>query len=207
VERVMIEVDQVRKRFGSTVALDGVIFQAFDGQVLGLLGPNGSGKTTLVRVLSTVLKPDAGRAIVAGYDTVRDATPLRSVIGLAGQYAAVDEMLTGLENRELVGRLYHLSSSQRRARAHEILEVLSLTTAADRLVKTYSGGMRPRLDLGASLVGRPPVVILDEPTTGLDPRSRVELWDSSSNWKPVAPRSCSPPSTWRRPIASPTESW
>jgi ABC-2 type transport system ATP-binding protein len=145
--------------------------------VLGLLGPNGAGKTTAVRVMTTLLHPDAGRAVVAGYDVVKDAARLRQVIGLAGQYAAIDENLTGLENIEMVGRLYHLPAAEARSRATRLLERFSLSDAADRVAKTYSGGMRRRLDLGASLVGRPDVLFLDEPTTGLDPRSRLEMWD------------------------------
>lgn len=172
----MIEVEGVSKSFGSVEALVDVDLQAEAGRVLGLLGPNGAGKTTLVRILTTLLLPDQGRARVAGLDTVRDAAALRSVIGLAGQYAAVDEMLTGRENLELVGQLYHLGRTERRTRADQVLERFLLTDAADRLVRTYSGGMRRRLDLGASLVGQPPVLILDEPTSGLDPRSRMELW-------------------------------
>ena len=146
------------------------------GEVLGLLGPNGSGKTTCVRILSTLLRPDAGRARVAGFDVVDDAAPLRAVIGLAGQYAAVDELLTGRENLDLVGLWYHLPRRERRQRADEILERFGLTAAANRTVGTYSGGMRRRLDVGASLIGRPPVLFLDEPTTGLDPRTRNDLW-------------------------------
>ncbi|WP_239393547.1 ATP-binding cassette domain-containing protein, partial [Frankia sp. CiP3] len=172
----MIEVKAVTKRFGSVNALAGVGLTAGAGTVLGLLGPNGAGKTTLVRILSTLLKPDSGQATIAGYDVVRDAQRLRSMIGLAGQYAAVDELLTGRENLELVGRLYHVGRAERRRRAQEVLERFSLTEAGDRQVKTYSGGMRRRLDLGASLVGHPSVLILDEPTTGLDPRTRSELW-------------------------------
>ncbi len=176
VDSTVIEVEGIEKSFKSTKALAGVSLQVERATVLGLLGPNGAGKTTLVRILSTLLKPDRGRATVAGYDVVRDAVELRSVIGLAGQYAAVDELLTGRENLELVGRLYHLGSKERRRRAEEVLERFSLTEAGNRPVKTYSGGMRRRLDLGASLVGRPEVLILDEPTTGLDPRTRLELW-------------------------------
>lgn len=172
----VIDVEGIEKSFKATKALAGVSLKVERATVLGLLGPNGAGKTTLVRILSTLMKPDRGRAIVAGYDVVRDAEALRSVIGLAGQYAAVDELLTGRENLELVGRLYHLGRIERRNRAEEVLERFSLTDAADRPVKTYSGGMRRRLDLGASLVGRPEVLILDEPTTGLDPRTRIELW-------------------------------
>jgi daunorubicin resistance ABC transporter ATP-binding subunit len=172
----VIEVDNIEKSFNSNRALAGVSLKVERATVLGLLGPNGAGKTTLVRILSTLLKPDRGRAVVAGYDVVRDADALRSVIGLAGQYAAVDELLTGRENLELVGRLYHLTRAERRRRADEVLERFALTEAGNRPVKTYSGGMRRRLDLGASLVGDPAVLILDEPTTGLDPRTRMELW-------------------------------
>lgn len=172
----MIEVEQVTKRFGSTVALDRVEVSVAAGRVLALLGPNGAGKTTLVRILTTLLSPDAGRARVAGYDVVSDADPLRSAIGLAGQYAAVDELLTGRENLELVGLWYHLDRREYRRRAQEVLERFSLTDAGDRLVKTYSGGMRRRLDIGASLIARPPVLFLDEPTTGLDPRTRNDVW-------------------------------
>jgi ABC-2 type transport system ATP-binding protein len=172
----VIEIEGVTKRFGTTVALDGIDLAIGRGRVLALLGPNGAGKTTLVRILTTLLRPDAGRARVAGYDVVTDATPLRSHIGLAGQYAAVDELLTGRENLELVGLLYHLSKAERRRRAAEVLERFGLTDAADNLVRTYSGGMRRRLDVGACLVARPPVLFLDEPTSGLDPRTRNQLW-------------------------------
>src|SRR5215211_3707682 len=167
----------LRRSFGPIKAVDGVDLNAPAGTVLGLLGPNGAGKTTIVRILTTLLTPDAGSARVAGYDVVRDAEALRSVIGLAGQYAAVDENLTGRENLDLVGRLYHLGRSEARRRAEEMLERFELTDAANRTAKTYSGGMRRRLDLGASLVGRPQVLFLDEPTTGLDPRGRLEMWD------------------------------
>ena len=166
----MIEVEDLSKAFGSVQALVGVSLHVQAGRVLGLLGPNGAGKTTLVRILATLLQPDSGHARVAGLDIVRDAVALRSAIGLAGQYAAVDELLTGRENLELVGQLYH------RGRAERVLEQFELAGAADRPVRTYSGGMRRRLDLAASLVGQPPVLILDEPTSGLDPRSRVDLW-------------------------------
>ena len=172
----MIEVEGVSKAFGSVQALVDVSLRVPAGRVVGLLGPNGAGKTTLVRILTTLLQPDAGHARVAGLDVVRDAVALRSAIGLAGQYAAVDEMLTGRENLELVGQLYHRRRAELRQRAERVLEQFELAGAADRPVRTYSGGMRRRLDLAASLVGRPPVLILDEPTTGLDPRSRVELW-------------------------------
>jgi oleandomycin transport system ATP-binding protein len=164
------------KRFGAAVAVDGVSLDVPEGTVLGLLGPNGSGKTTTVRMLTTLLVPDAGRATVAGYDLAERPMAVRAAIGLTGQYAAVDDRLTGRENLELLGGLLALGRRGRRERAASLLDVVSLTEAADRLVKTYSGGMRRRLDLAASLVGRPRVLFLDEPTTGLDPRSRMELW-------------------------------
>ncbi len=172
-----ILVEGLKKSFGEVKAVDGVDLQVRHQIVFGLLGPNGAGKTTTVRILTTLLRPDAGRAVVAGYDVVRDAEPLRHVIGLAGQSAAVDENLTGLENLEMVGRLYHLAAAEARRRAENVLERFELTDAAHRTAKTYSGGMRRRLDLGASLVGRPQILFLDEPTTGLDPRSRLEMWD------------------------------
>jgi ABC-2 type transport system ATP-binding protein len=175
--RPAIVVQGLKKSFGAVRALDGIDLVVPEGTVLGLLGPNGAGKTTVVRILTTLLTPDGGHAEVAGFDVVRDAVRLRSAIGLAGQYAAVDEMLTGRENLELVGRLYHLARGEIRRRAVEILERFDLVDAADRTVKTYSGGMRRRLDLGASLVGQPRVLFLDEPTTGLDPRSRIALWE------------------------------
>jgi ABC-2 type transport system ATP-binding protein len=165
------------KTFGGTVrALDGVSFEIPSGTVLGLLGPNGAGKTTAVRILTTLLRPDAGTAHVAGVDVLADPARARSVIGLAGQYAAVDEALTGSENLTLVGSLNHLSRAERTLRAAELLDQFGLSDAADRPLKTYSGGMRRRLDLAAALVARPPVLFLDEPTTGLDPRSRIDLW-------------------------------
>lgn len=172
----MIQVEALTKRFGATKALDEVSLFVGAGQVLALLGPNGAGKTTLVRVLTTLLKPDGGRARVAGLDVWENAKTIRSMIGLAGQYASVDELLTGRENLELAGLLYHLAKPVYRRRAADALERMSLVTAGDRPVKTYSGGMRRRLDLAASLIGRPPVLFLDEPTTGLDPRTRNELW-------------------------------
>ncbi len=171
-----IQVEGVAKAFGETQALDGVDLVVQPGVVQGLLGPNGAGKTTLVRVLATLLRPDRGSARVFGTDVVRDPTRVRLQIGLAGQFAAVDETLTGRENLELVGRLYRLPRAEARRRAGETLERLALTEAGDRPVRTYSGGMRRRLDLGASLVGRPRLLILDEPTTGLDPRTRNDLW-------------------------------
>ena len=171
-----IIVEDLQKRFGSVVALDGVGFSVPTGTVLGLLGPNGAGKTTCVRVLTTILRPDSGRAEVLGLDVTRHAQAVRERIGLAGQYAAVDENLTGHENLRMIGRLSHLSKSVVLRRAEELLERFSLAEAADRPVRTYSGGMRRRLDLAAALVHRPPVLFLDEPTTGLDPSGRQDLW-------------------------------
>src|SRR4051794_26147130 len=166
----------LRKSFGDVEALRGIDLSVPQGTVLGLLGPNGAGKTTAVRILTTLLPPDGGSAQVAGLDVVNDAAELRSQIGLAGQYAAVDENLTGRENLEMVGRLYHLGASESRTRADELLGRFDLNDAGKRMVRTYSGGMRRRLDLAAALVAKPPVVFLDEPTTGLDPRSRLDLW-------------------------------
>ena len=173
----MIVAEGIKKHYGEVKAVDGVDLVVQPATVLGLLGPNGAGKTTMVRILTTLLQPDEGRATVAGYDVVHQAEELRHMIGLAGQAAAVDENLTGFENLEMVGRLYHLPRALARQRAIDVLERFELAQAADRLARTYSGGMRRRLDLGASLVGRPQVLFLDEPTTGLDPRSRLELWD------------------------------
>jgi ABC-2 type transport system ATP-binding protein len=173
-----IRAEGVRHAFGDVVALDGLDLEVQAGTVFGLLGPNGAGKTTLVRVLATLLRPQEGRAYVLGHDTVAAPLAVRRRIGLAGQFAAVDEELTGRENVEMVGRLYRLSAAEARSRAAEVLERFALTDAADRRVGTYSGGMRRRLDLGASLVGRPPVILLDEPSTGLDPRARQELWNT-----------------------------
>jgi daunorubicin resistance ABC transporter ATP-binding subunit len=161
---------------GAVRALDGVSLRVEKGQVFGLLGPNGSGKTTMVRILSTILAPTEGTATVNGFDVVKDADAVRKSIGLAGQYATVDENLTGFENLRMVGRLNHLAKSVVVERARELLEDFNLTDAADRPVKTYSGGMRRRLDLAASLVANPPLLFLDEPTTGLDPQSRNDLW-------------------------------
>jgi ABC-2 type transport system ATP-binding protein len=158
-------------------ALDGVDLSVAEGTVLGLLGPNGAGKTTTVRILATLLKPDAGHATVAGYDVVSEAQQIRTLIGLSGQYAAVDENLTGRENLQMFGMLYQLPGEVARTRATELLAQFELTDAADRVVKTYSGGMRRRLDLGSALIGRPKLLFMDEPTTGLDPRSRLGMWD------------------------------
>jgi ABC-2 type transport system ATP-binding protein len=158
-------------------ALDGVDLNVPEATVLGLLGPNGAGKTTAVRILATLLKPDSGRATVAGFDLAHQPDDIRRVIGLSGQYAAVDENLTGRENLWLFGRLYQLTSAEATRRANELLEQFDLADAADRVTKTYSGGMRRRLDLGSALIGRPRLLFLDEPTTGLDPRSRIGMWD------------------------------
>jgi ABC-2 type transport system ATP-binding protein len=173
-----IVVEGLKKAYGSVQALCGIDFAARTGSVLGLLGPNGAGKTTAVRILATLLKPDDGHARVVGLDVVRDAAALRAKIGLAGQYAAVDENLTGFENLEMVGQLYHMPRREARARANELLERFDLVEAARRPAKTYSGGMRRRLDLAAALVFRPPVLYLDEPTTGLDPVSRLAMWET-----------------------------
>ncbi|MGB7983165.1 MAG: ATP-binding cassette domain-containing protein [Candidatus Nanopelagicales bacterium] len=164
-------------RSGEVRALDGVDLEVAPGSVLGLLGPNGAGKTTAVRILTTLLTPDAGAATVNGIDVAADPQGVRRSIGLSGQYAAVDEYLTGRENLKMVGRLYHLGSPAASVRATELLEQFDLVAAADRPAKTYSGGMRRRLDLAGALVARPPIIFLDEPTTGLDPRSRIGLWD------------------------------
>jgi ABC-2 type transport system ATP-binding protein len=172
-----IQAENLVKTFGDVRALDGVSLDVPEGTVLGLLGPNGAGKTTTVRVLTTLLRPDSGRATVAGLDVLAHPNRVRSLIGLSGQYAAVDEYLTGRENLQMVGELYQMSARDAKARARELLEWFNLTEAADRTAKTYSGGMRRRLDLAAALVVRPPVMFLDEPTTGLDPRNRLALWE------------------------------
>jgi oleandomycin transport system ATP-binding protein len=173
---VMIRTEGLAKSFDTTRALDGVDLEVAGGTVLGLLGPNGAGKTTAVRILATLLAPTGGHAQVGGYDVVRQPHQVRQLIGLAGQYAAVDEYLSGTENLSMLGRLLGMSKAQAGKRAAELLDRFDLADAAGRTVKTYSGGMRRRLDLASSLVGRPPVLFLDEPTTGLDPRSRNGLW-------------------------------
>lgn len=170
------ETERLVKQFGTTTALAGVDLHARAGTVLGVLGPNGAGKTTLIRILATLLEPDAGRAVVDGLDVVHDAARVRRLIGLTGQYATVDEDLTGTENLVLLGRLLDLTTRQARHRSTELLEQVGLTDAAQRRVSTYSGGMRRRLDLAAGLVGRPRILFLDEPTTGLDPGKREDLW-------------------------------
>lgn len=172
-----IQVEGIRKSFGDVPALRGVDLEVPPGTVLGLLGPNGAGKTTMVRILATLERPDAGRAVVSGHDVVRDAGLVRRTIGLTGQFVAVDEEISGRENLYMVGRLFNLSPRRARARADELLEQFGLTDAARRSTRGYSGGMRRRLDLAASLVGHPRVLYLDEPTTGLDPRSRNAVWD------------------------------
>ena len=175
------EAEGLRKRFGTTQALDGVDLAAREGTVLGVLGPNGAGKTTAVRILATLLQADSGRATVGGFDVATQPQLVRKTVGLTGQYASVDEDLTGLQNLSLIGTLLNLSGKDAKARARELLEWFDLTEAAGRTAKTYSGGMRRRLDLAASLVGRPSVIFLDEPTTGLDPAKREDMWEVVRN--------------------------
>ncbi len=171
-----VTLEGLTKRYGRTTALDGVDLEVDEGSVLGLLGPNGAGKTTIVRVLATLLAPDGGRATIFGHDVVAQARTVRKLIGLAGQFAAVDELLTGRENLRMFGRLFRLGAREARRRADELLAGFDLDDAADRQVRTYSGGMRRRLDLASSLITRPGLLFLDEPTTGLDPRSRDQIW-------------------------------
>ena len=171
-----IKATDLVKRYGDVTALDGVDLTVPEGSMLGLLGPNGAGKTTVVRILTTLLRPDAGAAEVAGVDVLANPRGVRGKLGLSGQYATVDEYLTGFENLDMIGRLYHLGRRRSRERSRELLAQFDLNDAADRPAKTYSGGMRRRLDLAGALVADPPVLFLDEPTTGLDPRSRTDMW-------------------------------
>ena len=173
----VIHAEGLTKSYGRTRALNGLDLDVAEGTLLALLGPNGAGKTTAVRILTTLLKPDSGHATVAGMDVVKEADRIKAEIGLAGQSVAIDDYLTGRENLEMIGRLYHLRRRDARSRADELLRQFELTDAAERMAKTYSGGMRRRLDLAGSLVVLPPVLFLDEPTTGLDPRSRRQVWD------------------------------
>jgi len=173
----VIEIKGLKKSYKNVSVLKGLDLEVEEGTMVALLGPNGAGKTTTVRILSTLLSPDEGTIKVKGFDVVKDARKVRANIGLTGQYAAVDEFLTGRENLLMMGRLYHLSSADSSSRATELLQIFEIEDAADRAVKTYSGGMRRRLDLALSLIATPPVLFLDEPTTGLDPRSRLKIWD------------------------------
>src|SRR5579883_735810 len=174
----IIEASGVTKSFGKTKALAGLDLVAEPGQVLAVLGPNGAGKTTFIRAVATLVRPDGGTLRVGGHDVLAEPEAVRGMVGLAGQYAAVEPTMTGRENLTLVARLFGQSRRTSRANAERVLEMLGLTEAADRLVRTYSGGMRRKLDLGASLVGEPRLLLLDEPTTGLDPRARIDLWDA-----------------------------
>jgi ABC-2 type transport system ATP-binding protein len=173
----IISIKNLTKSFKSVDVLKGINLEVEEGTMLALLGPNGAGKTTTIRILSTLLTPDGGEVTINGFDVVKDTNAIRSSIGLTGQYAAVDELLTGRENLIMMGRLYHLSKKDARTRAEELLAEFDLLDAADRIAKTYSGGMRRRLDLALSLIATPPILFLDEPTTGLDPRSRITIWD------------------------------
>ena len=202
-----IEADNLVKHFGDKVAVDGVSFAVPQGTVLGLLGPNGAGKTTVVRMMTTLTRPTSGTARVAGHDVLADPRGVRRSMGLTGQTATVDELLTGRENIRLIGGLYGLSPAYLKRAADDLLERFSLTDAADRVVKTYSGGMRRRIDLAVSLVALPPVLFLDEPTTGLDPRSRVELWDVLRGLVRTARPCCSPRNISKRQTSSLTRSW
>jgi len=185
-----VRVEGVVKRFGSTTALAGVDLEVAEGMVFGLLGPNGAGKTTLVRILATLLEPDSGRAELLEHDVVTESARVRELLALTGQFAAVDELLTGRENLQMFGRLFGLSRAQAARRASELLDRFELVDAADRTAKTYSGVMRRRLDLASSLLTQPRVLFLDEPTTGLDPRSRNEIWRSSATCAARGRRSC-----------------
>ena len=178
---IAIEANNLVKKYGEVTALDGLSLQVEEGTVFGLLGPNGAGKTTAVRVLTTLLTPDSGSATVAGVDVINDPEPAREIMGLSGQNASVDENLTGIENLVMLGRLFRLPKKEAVMKANDLLERFTLTDASKRIVKTYSGGMRRRLDLAASLIANPNILFLDEPTTGLDPRSRLMMWDVIQN--------------------------
>jgi ABC-2 type transport system ATP-binding protein len=201
-----IEASGLTKRFGKTVALDGLDLVAEPGQVLAVLGPNGAGKTTFVRTVATLLRPDGGELRVAGHDVRRGPRAVRRMIGLAGQSAAVEPAMTGRENLELVARLFGQDTRTAKANSTKVLAQLGLVDAADRLVRTYSGGMRRKLDLGASLVGSPRLLLLDEPTTGLDPRSRIELWDAIAGLVAAGTDVLLTTSTWTRPTTWPARS-
>src|SRR3954447_15575789 len=203
---LMIEAVGIGKDYGATAALADVDLAVPAGSVLGLLGHNGAGKSTLVSILTTVARPSRGTARVAGFDVVREADKVRARIGLAGQCATVDERIGGRDNLVLLARLLGAGARAARARADELLELFDLTAAARRLVRTYSGGMRRRLDLAASLVGHPEILFLDEPTAGLDPVSRLAMWRTVQDLVRGAPRCCSPHSTWMRPTGWPTGS-
>lgn len=203
----IIEVEDLHKRFGDTHALAGVSLTVEPATVLGLLGPNGAGKTTTVRVLATLLAADRGTARVAGFDVHRQPDQVRSIIGLTGQYAAVDEKLTGAENLRMVGQLLGMSKAEALRRARELLERFSLADAGDRQVGTYSGGMRRRVDLATSLVGRPACCSSTSPRPGSTRPAGWSCGTSHVSWSPTAPPCCSRPSTWRRPTSSPTASW
>jgi ABC-2 type transport system ATP-binding protein len=176
-KEIAIQVTGLKKSYGKNEVLKGVDFTVYKGSMLALLGPNGAGKTTTVRILSTLLRHDSGKVVVNGYDVAKESSQVRTVIGLTGQSAAIDELLTGRENLIMMGRLYRLTKDSATERAEELLDEFDLSDAADRPVKTYSGGMRRRLDLAVSLIAAPPIIFLDEPTTGLDPRSRIAMWD------------------------------
>ena len=201
-----VEATGLVKAFGETRAVDGVDLAVSRGSVYGVLGPNGAGKTTTIRMLATLIDPDAGSARVLGHDVVKEADAVRGAVSLTGQLASVDEDLTGRENLVLLGRLLGLKRPVAKERADELLDAFGLSEAAGRLVKNYSGGMRRRLDISASIVVTPDLMFLDEPTTGLDPRSRNQVWDIVRALVEGGPRSCSAPSTWRRPINWPTGS-
>ncbi len=200
----VLEVRRLARTFGDVEALRGVDLDVHAGEVVGLLGPNGAGKTTLVRIVATLVEPDEGHVVVCGADTVTSPAVVRSHLGLAGQFASVDELLTGRENLELIGRLYGIAAAECRERVDPLLATLGLTSAADRRVSTYSGGMRRRLDLGATLIGEPSLLLLDEPTTGLDPHSRLELWDLITDIAGAVRASSSRARTSRRSSGWPT---